>query len=663
MRKLAMTLLASTTALASVANASSSVREEMGPVMANPTPEQLTERCDFYLGKVDLYRDALTGDTAEATIDSTLERYNAMVGLLYAVGGEFTLYQQVLPDVAQRETASDCTERTSVIWSEIALSRTIYDRMAAIDLSGADELTRSFVKDRLESFERSGVALPDAERARVQEINAELGQLSTQFARNIAEDVRTIEVSLAELEGLPQDFIDAREANAEGIITLTTASPDYRPVMKYAASDDLRRRYAELYGQRAWPQNDAVLRQIFELRRELATILGRPSYAALDVENKMLDTPAKVAELIAATDAAARPVAQSDYARMLAVLQELSPGAERIEPWQTSWLSPKTQQALYDYDPRETRQYFEYDRVRDGVFSLIERLFEVEIRNWETPLWHEDAEAFEMVENGEVIGRFYLDSHPRAGKYTHANHIAVYPGDAAGPPVSAVVQNMPKGLMEHGQVETFLHEFGHAIHAMFGSSHRYFGQRYNSVERDFIEAPSQMLENWVYDYDTLATFAVNADGATIPRELVEKMNRVRYFNRGLNELGQLGLSNVALKFYTEPVPADLGAATRQWRNEYDLTPAAEFSEMQAAFGHLDGYGAAYYTYGWSRVIAEDMFSRFKAEGLNNPQTARDYRTLVLAPGGTKPAAELVRDFLGRDISLDAFQDELAKGLE
>lgn len=564
----------------------------------------------------------------------------------------------------QRAAGGACAARMAGLSSEISLSRPIYDRLAELDVSEADPANRRLYKNTMDAFRRAGVALDGEQRARVQEINARLADLSTEFARNIAEDVRTIEVAPEELAGLPQDFIDAREVGENGMITLTSATPDYVPVMTYAESYDLRRRYSQVYGQRAWPANDDVLRETFTLRDELAQLTGFENYAALQFANRMLNTPDKVENLIEQTNTAARPVAEADYAQLFAMLQELRPGAERIESYQLAWLGPKVQQANYDYDPQEARQYFQHDNVRDGIFDLTEQLFGVEVREWNSPVWHESVGAYELVEDDEVIGRFYLDSHPRPGKYTGANVVQLYSGSPAEGevPVAALVQNMPEGLMEHGQVTNFLHEFGHLLHYIFGSRHEMASNSMISVEWDFIEAPSQILENWVYDYDTLATFAVNAEGETIPRELVERMNAVRHFNRGTFEMRQLGLTATSYNYYTQTVPADLGKAAREWRQTYSLVPISPTSEMQAAFGQLDGYGAAYYTYGWSRVIAADMYSRFKAEGLTNPETAADYRRLVLEPGGTKPAAELVSDFVGREISFDAFREDMEQGL-
>ncbi|MCB2066943.1 MAG: Zn-dependent oligopeptidase [Erythrobacter sp.] len=675
MNKFAATLpatLLAATALSAPASASD-VRDIMGTILTDPAgPEAITAKCDQYVNAIEERRTALEAAQGAATVDTTLVNYDQMIALIGAGLGEFELYQQVMDTPELRDAGGACSVRLNSLSSQISLSRAIYDALAAIDASGEDAATQYYLSQTVSGFERAGVALPDDQRARVQAINDELSEISTGFARNIAEGALELRVRPEELAGLPQDFIDARPAGEDGMVVLTTASTDYSPVMRYADSDDLRHRFSELYFQRAYPANDELLRRMFTLRQELAGILGRPNYATLILEDKMLGSPERVQGLIDDMAAIARPVAQHDYDLGLAVLQDLVPGAERVEFWQQGWLSPKAQAHYFDYNPQEARQYFAYDNVRDGVLRLTEDLFGVDIRPWDTPVWHEDVEAYEMVDaDGTVLGRFYFDNHPRPGKYTHANMIPIYPGvvgEADEVPVGALVQNLPSGdhstgLMEHGQVETLLHEFGHMLHGMFGGTQRWFGQSGVATEWDFVEAPSQMLENWVYDYDTLATFAVNAAGETIPRELVEKMNRVRYFNAGLGDMTQLGYTNISLQFHQNPVPADLGVAARGWYNDYAVVPMPDYAQMQDAFGHLDGYSAIYYTYRWSKVIADDLFTRFETEGLRNPQTAADYRHMILDQGGTRPAADLVHDFLGRDISLDAYRESLERGLE
>jgi thimet oligopeptidase len=641
--------------------------EIMGPILATaPDAATLDAKCDSYLTAIRERKAALESESGPATIDGTLTRYDEMTALINGGLGEFTLYQEVMADQARRDAGASCQVRLSTLASEISLSRPIYDRLAMIDATDADAATTLLLTRTIESFERSGVALDEAKRARVQELNEQLAQLGTEFQDNIANGRQVIKVEPAELTGLPEDFIAAHKPGPDGLVEISTDTPDYQPVMTYAESDALRRRLSEVYNRRAYPENDAVLRQIFTLRQELAELLGRPNYATLILEDKMVDTPARVQQLLTDMAAAARPAAMRDYDKNLTVLRELKPGAEKIEFWQTAWLAPKVQQRFYAYDPQEARQYFAYDNVRDGILKLTEDLFGVQIRPWDTPKWDPKVETYEMVEDGKVIGRFYFDSHPRPGKYTHANMIPLRPGIPGGePPVGALVMNLPEGdhstgLMEHGQVTTFLHEFGHMLHGMFGGTQRWMNQSGVATEWDFVEAPSQMLENWVYDYDTLAQFAVNKDGQTIPRDLVERMNKARYFNLGMGDMTQLGYANISLQFHQNPVPADLGAATREWRDAYAIVPAPEWVQFQDAFGHLNGYSAVYYTYRWSLVIADDLFTRFDKEGLRNPQVALAYRRAVLDPGGTRPAAELVRDFLGRDISLDAYRAEMAK---
>ncbi len=669
MTKTIVATLLAATSLSHPAQAAD-VRDIMGSIIASPeSVEVLDAKCDTYVEGVEERRSAIIGGTGTATVENTLVPYDEITALINAGLGEFSLYQQVMLTPELRDAGGACAVRLTSLNSEISLSRPIYDRLAAVGTSSADELTQSYLTDTLAAFERAGVALDDEQRARVQEIQDEMAQISTELARNIAEDVRSVKARPEELAGLPQDFIDAHELDEDGMITLTTASTDYQPVMSYASSDELRQRFSVAYTQRAWPQNDAPLARLFELRSELARLLGRPDFATLALEDKMLDTPSKVIELMAETNRVARPVAQRDYEMILEAFRSVEPDAQWLEYWQQGYAQTLAQGMFFSYDPQETRQYFTYNNVRDGVFKLTEDLFGVEIRRWDTPVWNEDVEAFEMLDNGEVIGRFYFDSHPRPGKYTHANMIPIYPGvPGEDVPVGALVQNLPAGdydtgLMEHGQVETLLHEFGHMIHGMFGGTQHYFGQNFLTVEWDVVEAPSQMLENWVYDYDTLANFARNEEGETIPRELVERMNRVRYFGQGMFEMGQLGLTNTSFEFHRQNVPTDLGVAMRAWYNEYAMVQLPNYTQRQASFGHLDGYSAFYYTYLWSRVVAADLFAQFEAAGIRNRDVANRYRETILAPGGTKPAEEIVRDFLGRDVELDAFREGLEKGLQ
>ena len=643
----------------------------IGSILADaPDAATIDRQCDRMIAEATRRQAELEAETGPATVARTLQRYDEVIEVLSAIGGEAGLYREVMADDARRKAGGACEVRVASAASKLKLSRPIFDRLKAIGAraggQGADPATRLYLKRTLEGYERAGIAFDAKGRAEVQALNDRIAQLGTDFESNIANGRKTVAADPAELAGLPADFIAAHKPGADGKVTISTDYPDLFPVMAYAQSEDLRRRLSEANATRAYPANDKVLGALLDQRLELAHKLGRKDYAALILENKMLDTPAKVEALLAEMDTAARPAGQRDLAKKLAVWQQDHPAATSYDMWNNSFLTNIVQKTTYAYDRQETRKYFAYDNVRDGILKLTEDLFGVTIRPWQTAKWDPHVETYEMLDHGEVIGRFYFDSHPRPGKYNHANHIALRRGLVGRElPVSVLVMNLPAGghatgLMEHGDVVTFLHEYGHLIHSIFAGKARWAAQSGVATERDFVEAPSQMLEEWVYDYDTLKTFAVDAQGQPIPRALVDKLNAARYFNLGMDDMRQLALSNVSLRLYQGPAPADLGARTRELDQRYDPLKLPDVVQFQDSFDHLNGYSAIYYTYRWSKVIALDMFTRFREHGLRDRATAARYRQMVLAPGGAKPAAELVANFLERPISLDAYKAEVAK---
>ena len=638
----------------------------IGPVRGDiPDAATITAICDRRIAEIERRQRQLESERGPASLARTLQRYDDIVNLLWAGGSDASLYREVMADEARRKAGSDCETRMSDMDSRISLSRPIYDRLKAIPTNRADAATRHYLMRTLASFERSGVASDPGRRAQIQTLREQLAKAAAQFNANIANGRKTVTADPAELEGLPADFIAAHKPGEDGKVTISTDYPDYRPVMSYAKSDALRRRLLLAFDTRAYPENEEPLRRMLDLRAEIAGLLGRPSHAALALEDKMLNTPAKVEQLLADMAAAARPAAERDFAKKLAQLKTMQPDATNIDPWANGFLSQQVQKSLYAYDRQEARKYFAYNNVRDGILELSRDLFGVEFRRWNTPVWDKAVEAYEVVDGGKVIGRFYLDSHPRPGKYTHANVVPLRGGVAGrSVPVAALVMNVPAGdhstgLMEHSEVNTFLHEFGHLLHSMFSPGQRWAGVAAFTAEWDFVEAPSQMLEEWIYDYDTLRRFARDAKGNPIPRELVEKMNAARYFNSGMGDLAQLANANISLRFHQGKAPADLGAAYKRLDAEYNmLTPMAE-SQHQASFNHLNGYSAYYYTYLWSKVIASDLFTQFQAKGLRDRATADRYRRLVLAPGGSKPAAEMLAEFLGRPVNLDAYRARMS----
>jgi thimet oligopeptidase len=316
----------------------------------------------------------------------------------------------------------------------------------------------------------------------------------------------------------------------------------------------------------------------------------------------------------------------------------------------------------YDVDTRVVRQYFNYDASRDGILTLVQDLFGVSIVPWETDTWHEDVEAFELRDGDEVLGRFYLDMHPREDKYQHAAMFPFVNGIAGKQlPVAALVCNFPRGAepMQHSQVNTFLHEFGHLLHWMFAGHQNWMNTSGITAEWDFVEAPSQMLEEWIWDYDTISVFARNADGEPLPKDLFDRMLAARDFGLGMGTRGQLSYAGTSLGLYDrDPSEIDFDEHAANMARSYTKFEPQEGTHFWAAFGHLNGYSAIYYTYQWSKAIATDMFTRFDETGMRNAETAQAYRSKVLAAGGSRPAEESVVEFLGRPISFETYADRL-----
>lgn len=483
LRALALTtmLTAATPALA----APSPVDGFFGPILADaPDAGAITRRCDAYVAEIDRRVAELGAQRGPATIDRTLARYDDVVDLISAGSGEFSLYREVMADDARRGAGASCEVRLSAEQNKLSLSRPIYDRLKAIDAARADAATRLYLTRAIAAFERAGVNRPAAERAKIQALQDRIAALGTQFDKNIADSRRTVSADPAELAGLPQDYIDAHKPGADGKVTISTDYPDYVPVMTYAASEPLRKRIYTAYMTRAWPQNDVVLRQLLDLRQQLATMLGRKDYATLILEDKMLDTPAKVEALMSEMAAVAKPAGERDLAKKLAVLKSIDPAATALNAWTNAYVTQITQKRNFDYDQQAARQYFAYNNVRDGILKLTQDLFGVEIRPWATAKWDPLVETYEVHEGGRLIGRFYLDSHPRPGKYNHGNAVPLRNGIAGrSVPVAALVMNLPAGdhttgLMEYNDVDTFLHEFGHLLHHIFGGQQtRWVGNR------------------------------------------------------------------------------------------------------------------------------------------------------------------------------------------
>jgi thimet oligopeptidase len=598
-------------------------------------------------------------DTNPATLERVYGAYDAMSIDLQAI--HFVWYMKAVhPDPEVQAAAEQCANEYSKFSAEVNLSPQFYQRVASIQLGDASDAERLMINKRLVKFRKVGADRDEKTRERVQELIAEISKLKNEFQKNIRTDKRHVKATVKQLEGLPADFVAAHPPDKQGMVEITTDYPDYIPVIKYATDDDLRRRLYIAAKNVATPTNSETLASLIELRDELARLLGYKSYAAMAMDGLMADSPTTVQQFLAEVGNAAKKSAGQDMSVLLARLQEIDPDATQVNAWQFGWLSHLVQQEQFALDAREVRSYFHFDKVQDGIFRLTENLFGVEIVPWQTQTWHKDVTAWEIREQGKPLGRFYLDMHPREHKYGHAAHWTLRSGlKDSQLPLSGMATNFPTGLMEHNQVNTFLHEFGHLLHNMFSGTQQWLDISGMSMERDFVEAPSQMLEEWVWDYGTLKEFATNDKGETIESDLVTRMNAARHFGEAAGTAGQLFYATLSLNYYNrDPKSFQLLPLLIELQERYSPFPYAEGTHFYNNFGHLSGYSSNYYIYQWSRAISTDLFTRFQRQGLQDSATARAYREKVLAPGGSKPAWSLVEDFLGRPFSPTAYTEYL-----
>lgn len=567
------------------------------------------------------------------------------------------------PDADIRKAAEECVQRASAALVDLGASRPIYERLQVVEKAPIPPTLRHMVNRQLDSYRRLGVDKDEATRIRIGELQNRVTAASIEFEGNISADTRSVTATPAELKGMPQDWLSAHPVGTDGLVRIGMAYPDVMPLSRYAESADIRKRVMTSFANRAYPANDAVLRRIIDDRTQFAGLLGYPDYAAYDFANRMAGTPARVQSFLDEIGGVARPIGEAEAARMLARLRKDDPTLASLGSWSSGYATRLIRKEDYEVDPEQVRQYFVFDKVQAGILDLTRDLFGVEIRPWATEVWHPDVEAFEMVQDGAAIGRFYLDMHPREGKFTHAQMAPLRFGiNDRVLPVAVLETNFPKGLMEHSDVVTFLHEFGHLLHWIFAGRQDFAAQNPMELENDVVEAPSQLLEEWVWDYDTLKRFATNTEGEPIPAALVEKMNVSRRFGEAFGTMQQLGYAGASLAFYSG-VPADRNLADvyDTAYNRYALAPNPEGTHSYAAFGHLTGYGASYYTYQWSKALASDLLSEFRKHGLRDPATAGRYRDLVLAPGGSASMNLLAKNFLGRDWTVDAYRAELELG--
>ena len=604
-------------------------------------------------------KGARTVGNTVAPFDEGLRQINSALYLS-------SLMQQVHPDSTFRDHATKMVEKSSAALTALSLNHDVYAALAGMDLSKTDAVTQYYMKRQLLEFRLAGVDKDEATRAQLKKLNDQLTEEQSMFDRNISDDQKKVAVTdVKELDGLPQDYIDRHKPGPDGKIYISTNYPDALPALKFSKSDDLRRRLWEAFDTRAYPKNKEVLEQMMRTRYQIATLLGYKSWADYNAADKMIKTGGNIDDFIQDVDKAARPVAQRELTMLLAEKQKTQPDAKEIWDYENGYLSELVRRSQFNFDSQAVRPYFPFNEVKKGILDTASTLFHVSFQQEpNVPSWDPSVETWDVIEKGKTIGRFYLDMHPRPGKFSHAEMAPVLDGVRGKQlPEAILVCNFPKptaddpGLMEYGDVVTFFHEFGHLMHWILGGQQEWAGISGITMEGDFVEAPSQMLEEWMRSPQVLASFARHyKTGEPIPAELVARMNRASAFGRGIWASQQNAYTAISYNLYKgKPDDVDFDEVDFSAIRKYTPFTPLPGTHQWASFGHLAGYSSAYYTYLWDKVIAEDFYSQFDHQNLLAGPAPMRYRKTVLEPGGSVSANDLVKDFLGREQNMNAFE--------
>ena len=591
------------------------------------------------------------------------------------VGASFM--SDVSPDPKVRRMADALDRRQSRLGIGLSARQDIFQAYKDVAAKG-EALTgedKKLLEETIRGYERSGMGLPQAERDRLNQIRRKLSDLSQAFAKNLREVNDSLELDPSQLAGLPQAYIDGLEKTADGKVKVGLDYPSYGPFMDLAKDSELRRQLYMKYGSRAAAQNLPILTEVLSLRQELAKVLGYQSYAHYAIEDRMAKTPEKVQAFLTRLKDLMQSGAKAEEARMVEEKRRDDPSAASVPAWDRAFYATRLQKRLYDLDDEEVRQYFPVDTVVEGTLQVYQNLLGLRFTEIPAQGWSPDVRLFQIQDaaTGRRIGHFFLDLYPRPGKY---NHMAAFsllqgrelPDGSYRQPVSAMVGNFTKAtagqpaLLMHSEVETFFHEFGHLMHQTLTEA-RYTDFSGSRVARDFVEAPSQMLENFVWQPAVIAKLSGHWQDPSqkLPKALLDKMLAAKNFNRAKAELGQVALATLDLVYNVMTGPVDPMAVMAKVWQDLGLPAPVPGTAFPANFGHLMGYAAGYYGYLWSRVYAQDIFSRFEKEGIDNPAVGMSYRKEILQTGSSRDEAESLKAFLGREPDEAAFLKYL--GLE
>ncbi|MFO0659959.1 MAG: M3 family metallopeptidase [Polyangiaceae bacterium] len=649
---------------------------DIDPTQLGQTADGVTKLCDQSLARAEALLDDIRklkdAPDAELTFESTLGKLDDVVLAMHHAADFPQLMAAVHPNKQVRDAAKECEPKVSKLDTAIFLDA---DVAAVIKRYAAKKETLPQVRARmlehtLRDFKRNGLDLDETGQNRLRALNDEITRLAQEFDTNIAEATLSIEVEANKLTGLPKQFIADHKADANGKVRLTTDYPDYFPVLTYAKDRSVALELYKKFENRAAGRNVALLEKILKLRAEKAKLLGYSTWADFVLEPRMAKNSKNVATFLESVRSHLEKKGAEEFAEFRAMHVKLGGKAnDPIPPSDRLYLEDQLRSQKYGLDSKELSEYFEVERVKQGVLDITSKMFGLTYKVVDEKVWHPDVKAYEAIDaKGNVVGRFYMDLYPRPDKYKHAAVFGLRETKRLSngtrlTPIAAIVCNFPKpgdgpALMTHSDVTTFFHEFGHVLHHLLSESElaSFAG---TAVARDFVEAPSQMLEEWAWSRQTLDLFARHhAKGDRIPDKLFSAMQKARGFGRALNTQRQLFLAALDQSYHTTEPGFDSTKLLEEIHAKYTPFSFVQGTHFQASFGHLMGYDAGYYGYQWALSIARDLFTRFQSDGMMNAKTANDYRAAVLSKGGSDDESRLVETFLGRPPSDTAYKSYL-----
>ncbi|MBI5201989.1 MAG: Zn-dependent oligopeptidase [Elusimicrobia bacterium] len=602
----------------------------------------------------------------QASFEATARAFSSALAEYGDALASPTFLAEVSTDAGVRDAGRACDTDSSRFMVDVYGREDLYKALKAVPAAGLTGEDAKLLAETLLDFKRNGLELPKDKREEAQALRKHIVELSTEFRQALAEEKTTVPFTEAQLAGVPDDFKARLKKDGDRYL-VSLDYPDYFPFMENAKDPGARRELETKFSNRGGEANVRRLAETLKLRLQAAKLLGYPTHAHYVLEDRMAERPEAVQAFLKSLRPKLEKKAKPEFAALVK-MKDADEGAVSdhvMRAWDWRYYHNQLLKDRYQIDDQKIKEYFPLDLVTDGMLGVYQDLLGLKFTEIvPADAWHPDVKLYRIDDKatGKLVGHFYMDLFPREGKYKHAAAFSLIggselPDGSYQRPVSAMVANFEKptaekpSLLRHSEVETYFHEFGHIMHQNLTlARHRDFSG--SKVARDFVEAPSQMLENWVWRPDVLARLSGHYQDRSkkLPKELLDRMIDAKNVDSGIFYLRQAFFASADLAFHLEP-PADTTKAWSKLMEEVMLVPMTPGTHPEASFGHImGGYDSGYYGYLWSEVYAQDMFSVFEKAGPLDPKTGARYRKEILEVGSSRKEGESLRAFLGREPS-------------